>query len=245
MSLFWRLFCYDEETHAELLRRVSSEENRPYEDRIEVVFDPNSLKNKFWQKYMGPESIPNDFDYVWMQDGDMSTREMDWSKFWELVHVKYRPAIFMPAHHSSDPDYDRGLWHAFTVHYDHCDDDESNNRNNTQQQPHNNRYSRLQAVEVENFETCLPGFRRDVWAFVHKRFNETIPSWGSHKTDWGPGQVWCSLVAQEYLANQTANRSRGQPDQIAMRPYNLSCCRPAAAAAFAAASEGRDRSARQ
>lgn len=202
ISVHWRLFCYDLATNDELVKRL---ENNKFKEKVEVIFEEKRLKNFFWQKHMTPASIPREIDYVWMQDGDMSIREMAWSRFWYLVHVKYKPAIFMPAHHSFDPEYDMDLWHAFTAHYDHCD----RSAQQGMPVPHNH-YSRLEAVEVENFETCLPGFRRDVWTFIHTRFNEKLPNWGHHETDWGTGQVWCSLVEREFLMHSPNSRPPNQ-----------------------------------
>ena len=162
---------------------------------------------------MDPLTIPSFIDYVWMQDGEMSMQNIDWAGFWYLVDVKYRPAILMPAHNSFSSDYDKNFWYAFVTHFDNCDVWKDGNLGDLPP----NHYSLLEAVEVENFEYCLPGFPRDVWTFLHTRFSQKLPDWGNFRSDCGHGQVWCGLVESEYL--QFLPREKVP---AVMRPYKPS-----------------------
>jgi hypothetical protein len=195
--LEWKLFVYSNSTHDTLLNQFNHEKLKQAFN-AEVYLWENKNKVNFWFKYLNPTLISGDVDYIWMMDGDIQIRTMNWGCFWSDVET-FQPAIFAPAVMSSaDPISEARKFYVGSTHPQHCYSyNNTNNNNNHTTVP--NDFQRLIAMDVSVVETQLPIFTRAAWQVVYDTFSEKVHRWGHLQSMWGPDLFWCKLVDYQLL----------------------------------------------
>jgi hypothetical protein len=200
----WKLFCYNNETYESLLE-IFDEDSWKQDYNTEIYLWPGKNKINFWYKYLNPELIPSDIDYIWMMDGDIRLRNMAWDCFWNFV-AAFKPAIFAPTL-MSNPDPKSELRKHFTgsTHPQNCHIDYSMGKDNDIQH--------LIAMDTWVVEIQLPILTRSAWQVVYEEFSRKLPDWGDFPSMWGPDLIWCKLVDHHLLKvnNTETDRLEGRP----------------------------------
>jgi hypothetical protein len=165
----WKLFCYKNETYESLLEQSFDEDGWKQDYNTEIYLWPGKNKINFWYKYLNPELIPSDIDYIWMMDGDIRLRNMAWDCFWNFV-AEFQPAIFAPSiMSSSDPQSEHRKFYAGSTHPQKCHTaDPSMGKNNDIQHliatdnwtVKDNDIQHLIAMDIWTVEIQLPIFTR-------------------------------------------------------------------------------------
>jgi hypothetical protein len=202
----WKLFVYGNSTYDTLLKQFNDHKLKQ-DFNAKVYLWENKNKVHFWYKYLNPTLISGDVDYIWMMDGDIQIRTMNWDCFWSDVET-FKPAIFAPALMSSpDPISEERKYYGGSTHPQHC---YNTNNNNTSIL---NDFQRLIATDVWVVETQLPIFTRAAWQVVHDTFTEKVHRWGNFQSMWGPDLFWCKLVDYHLLQvnNTVLDRLEGRP----------------------------------
>ena len=172
LSVYWKFYFFEEEAHD--LMKAGLENIVLDESRTELVFEAKKMKPYYWSRYLDPSSIPQAVDYVWLLDGDISLRHMEWECFWTIAHDQLRPSIFQPALLFLNPEREASKtgWHQ-VVHPSTCQDDPTATMDS------------LVAIETGFVENQLPVFRRDAWEIVYNQFGAKLGDWGKFETSWG------------------------------------------------------------
>lgn len=190
-QLQWKLFCYQNQTFNSLRQRYD-EHHWKQAFNTDLYMWEGRNKINFWYKYLNPQQIPSDVDFIWMMDGDIRLRNMAWSCFWDMVK-KFRPAVVAPAIMSSlDAESEKRKLYTGSTHPGHC-------YNESFSQPLENDFEKLVAMDVWVIEIQVPVFTRGAWEVVYKVFSEQVPGWGDFRSMWGPDLFWCKLVDHHLL----------------------------------------------
>ena len=202
-SIQWKLFCYSNDTYTELLKFYNNINNN---NNIQIHYEYGWNKVNFWYKYLNPTKTTNNNNnnnYIWLMDGDISIRNIQWDCFWDIIINYYRPAIFAPALYSSyNIQSEKRKIYVGSTHPHWCYNNiDNNNTNNT------NDFQHLIGMDVLVVESQLPIFTKIAWDIVYNVFTKYVNGWGSFQSMWSPDRFWCKII-DYYLYNITTDIDR-------------------------------------